>query len=85
MTELNSVIVKIKLDCETQSVVLTTRSSFDIILVIADVITCPAPTPELGLIFKYIFILIVRFPFIYILVQSLFRVNIYIFPSKYLE
>jgi len=51
MTEVNSVLVKVKLDRETQSVLIATCSSFNIILILANVVTSSPPTPQLSLVF----------------------------------
>lgn len=51
MTEVNSVLVKVKFDRETQSVLIATCSSFNIILVLANIVASSPPTPQLSLVF----------------------------------
>jgi len=51
MTEVNSVLIKVKFDCETQSVLIPTCSSFNIILILANVVSSSPPTPQFSLVF----------------------------------
>lgn len=51
MTEVNSVLIKVKLDRETQSVLIATCSSFNVILILANIVSSSPPTPQLSLVF----------------------------------
>jgi len=51
MTEVNSVLVKVKFDRETQSVLIATCSSFNVILILANIVASSPPTPQLSLVF----------------------------------
>lgn len=53
-------------------------------MVLADIIPGPPPTPQFSLIFQDIFVLIISFPLIDIIVQSLFRINIDLLTCYYL-
>jgi len=85
VAKLDCVLVEIKFDSETECILVPARASLDIVLVVTDIFPCSSPTPEFLHIFEQVFILVLRLPFVNILVQPLFGVDIAVFPCGNLE
>jgi len=56
VAEVDGVVVEVEFHCETQSVIVATAASLDVVLVVANVFASPAPAPHFGVVFDLLFV-----------------------------
>lgn len=82
MAELNGIVIKVKLYSEAQSVIITSRTSLDVVLLLTNIFSSSLPAPLLVIVLQQLILIVLGLPLVNVEVQSLFGVDAQLVASQ---